>query len=77
MGGLGLLLALTFVIALAVQVWALVDAARRPEAHLSQRGGKTLWVVLLAVFLVVPGGFMLGLVYLLAVRPRGARTRLG
>jgi len=31
----------------------------------------------LAVFLVVPGGFLLGLVYLVAVRPRGARARLG
>ena len=75
MAGLGLLLFLAFVVALAVQVWALVDAARRPEEHLVQRGGKTLWIVLLAVFLVVPGGFMLGLVYLLAVRPRGVRAR--
>jgi len=67
------LLFLAFVVALAVQVWALVDAARRPESHLAQRGGKTLWVVMLAVFLVVPGGFLLGLVYLLTVRPPGAR----
>ena len=77
MAGLGLLLLMAFIGALAVQVWALVDAARRPEEHLAQRGGKTLWIVLLAFFLVVPGGFLLGLVYLLAVRPRGARARLG
>lgn len=76
MAGLGLLLFLAFVVALAVQAWALVDAARRPEEQLAQRGGKTLWVVLLAVFLVVPGGFLLGLVYLLAVRPCGARAGL-
>ncbi len=75
MAGLGLLLFVAFVLALAVQVWALVDAARRPEEHLAQRGGKTLWVVLLAVFLVIPGGFVLGLVYLLGVRPRGVPTR--
>ena len=41
----------------------MIDAARRPDEHLAQRGGKTLWAVLLAVFLVVPGGFLLGLVY--------------
>jgi hypothetical protein len=76
-GGLGLLLFLGFVMALAVRVWALIDAARRPEEHLAQRGGKTLWVVLLAVFLIAPGGFLLGLVYLLAVRPRGVRAGLG
>jgi hypothetical protein len=64
-------------VALAVQIWALVDAARRSEEHLAQRGGKTLWVLLLAVFLVVPGGFLLGLVYLVAVRPRGVRAHRG
>jgi hypothetical protein len=77
MAGLGLLLVVAFAMALAVQVWALVDAARRPQEHLAQRGGKPLWVVLLAVFLVVPGGFLLGLVYLLAIRPSGVRAGLG
>jgi heme/copper-type cytochrome/quinol oxidase subunit 2 len=76
MAGLGLLLLVASVVALAVQVWALVEAARRPEEHLAQRGGKTLWVVLLGVFLVVPGGFLLGLVCLVAIRPRGARADL-
>ncbi len=41
MAGLGLLLFVAFVLALAVQVWALVDAARQPEEHLAQRGGKS------------------------------------
>lgn len=77
MAGLGFLLFLAFIVASAVQIWALVDATRQPEEHLAQRGGKTLWIVLLAVFLVVPGGFLLGLVYLLGVRPRGAQARLG
>lgn len=66
---LPLLLALLLV-GLALQVLALRDAARRPEAELAARGGKTLWVVLLAVSLVLPGGAVLALVYLLAVRPR-------
>lgn len=70
--GVWTLVLLLVLVGLAVQVVALVDAARRPEADLSPRGGKTLWVVLLAVSLVVPGGFVLALVYLLAVRPRPA-----
>ncbi len=74
-GGLGALLLLAFLAALALQVVALVDATRRPDEALAARGGKTLWIVLLAVALVVPGGFVLGLVYLLAVRPRGASVR--
>ena len=73
--GLGSLLLLAFLVTLAVQVVALVDAARRPDEDLAPRGGKTLWIVLLAVFLVVPGGFVLGLVYLLAIRPRGLPVR--
>lgn len=68
--GVGTLLVLFVLVALAVQVVALVDAARRPEAELSPRGGKTLWIALLAVSLVVPGGFVLAIVYLLAIKPR-------
>ena len=75
MAGLGALLLLLFLLALVLQVVALVDAARRPEQDLASRGGKTLWVALLAVALLVPGGFVLGLVYLLAIRPRGAPLR--
>lgn len=56
---------------LALQVLALVDAARRPASHLADRGGKTLWVALLAASLVVPGGgVLLAVVYLVGVRPR-------
>ena len=68
--GVATLLVLLFVVTLAIQVLALVDAARRPDADLAARGGKTLWLVLLAVALVIPGGFLLGLIYLLAIRPR-------
>lgn len=64
-----------FFVLLAVQVVALVDAARRPDADLASRGGKTLWVAVLAVSLVVPGGVVLSLVYLLAIRPKGVPVR--
>lgn len=67
-----LLLLLLFILGLVVQVVALLDAVRRPKSDLAPRGGKTLWIVLLAVGLVVPGGFLLGLVYLLAIRPKQA-----
>jgi hypothetical protein len=48
---------------------ALFGAVRRPASHLSNGGGKALWVYLLAVGMVVPGG-PLAPVYLLAV-PKG------
>ena len=70
---IGLLMVLVGVVALVglvAQVVALVDAVRRRDGELADRGGKTLWVALLAISLVVPGGFVLALVYLLAVRPR-------
>lgn len=68
-----LLVLLLLLVGLVLQVLALVDAVRRPESDLAGRGGKTLWVALLAVTLVVPGGAVLALVYLAGVRP-GART---
>ncbi len=69
-GVAGALVLLLVVVGLVLQVLALVDAARRPDVDLAPRGGKTLWVALLAVGLVVPGGAVLAIVYLLAVRPR-------
>ena len=68
--GVGLVLLLVVLVGLVVQVVALVDAVRRPESDLAPRGGKTLWVELLTISLVVPGGFLLAAVYLMAVRPR-------
>lgn len=69
-GLVGSLVVLVFLVGLAVQVMALLDAIRRPESDLASRGGKTLWVMLLALGLVLPGGFLLGLAYLLAIRPK-------
>ena len=72
--GVGTLLLLFVLVGLVIQVVALVDATKRTEQELAASGGKTLWIVLLAAALVVPGGFVLALVYLLAIRPR-ASTR--
>jgi len=49
----------------AVYIWALVDAAKRPDWAFDQAGSnKVLWIVLVAVL-----GPLLGLIYLLAIRP--------
>jgi hypothetical protein len=59
-------------VSIAVPLWALVDASGRPEAAFRAAGqNKTLWIVLSAVGLVVPGlGPVLPVVYLLAIRPQ-------
>lgn len=64
------LLVAVFLLCQVVQWVALLDAARRPEADLSGSGGKTLWVLLLAAAFVIPGGVLLALVYLYAIRRR-------
>jgi hypothetical protein len=68
----------TLVIALAglayvgVCLYAIVEAARRPRAAWTAVGqSKTLWIVLLAVFLFVsPVGLILAIVFLARVRGR-------
>ena len=64
------LVALTCV---GVAVWALVDAAMKPESAFRGAGmSKTMWVALIAGFIVVfaPIGFVLAIVYLTSVRPK-------
>jgi hypothetical protein len=59
-------------VSIAVPVWALVDAAQRPDTAFRAAGqSKTLWIVLSALGLVVPVlGPVLPVVYLLAIRPQ-------
>ena len=57
--------------ALALTIWALVDATKRPPWAWEAAGqNRTLWIVLLAVALVVGLGIILTVVYLAAVRPK-------
>lgn len=70
--GLSSVLFLVLLVGLVLQVIALVDAIRRSPEALEPSGGKTLWVALLAVSLLIPGGLVLGLVYLLVIRKRAA-----
>lgn len=63
-------------LAVAFPIIGLVDAARRP-AHAWTASGQnqTLWIALNAVGIVVCGiGAIIGLVYLLAIRPQVARA---
>ena len=59
--------------ALGIPIWAIVDAAGRPESCWSAVGAnKTLWIVLIAVFTFACGivGLVLAIVYLASLRPR-------
>jgi hypothetical protein len=58
---------------LGVVIWSVVDAASRPDWAWSQSGqNKGLWIALPIVFLILCGvvGGILGLVYLLSIRPQ-------
>jgi hypothetical protein len=60
---------------IAIAVWAIVDAVRRPrEAFSSAGSSKALWVTLLLVFAVLAFfvSSVLGAVYLWWIRPRVA-----
>lgn len=77
--GIGAVLLVVILLSLAgflIQLWALVDAIRRSEEELASKGGRMLWVVVLAVSLIAPGfGTVLALVYLFAIRPRTPARR--
>jgi hypothetical protein len=58
---------------LGVSVWALCDIAAKPESSFVGAGmSKTMWVVLIAVFIVVfaPVALALSIVYLTSIRPK-------
>lgn len=70
------LLILTVVIGgsllLLLPLWAVVDAAKRPDSAFRSAGqNKTLWVLLSAAGFVVPFlGWVLPVVYLVVIRPQ-------
>ena len=62
-----------FLACIGVSIWALVDAASTKEgAFIDAEMSKTMWVALLAIFILLfaPAGFALALFYLLSVRPK-------
>ncbi len=69
--GLGILL--IALVGLAIEIWAIVDAASRPASAFSAAGSsKNVWIILIAVFSLVTGiiGFVLAIVYLASIRPK-------
>jgi predicted membrane protein len=69
---------LVLIAALAIAVWATVDAVRRPREAFSLAGSsKLLWVTLLVMFDVLAFfvSAVLGAVYLVRIRPRVAAKR--
>ncbi len=65
--------------AIVVSIWAIVDAIRTPKEAFSAAGSsKALWLTLLLVFAVLAFFVtaVLGVVYLLRIRPR-VRTAMG
>ncbi len=64
------------ILSLGLTIWALVDAAGRPD-EAWQRAGQTrvLWIVLLAVGLVFCLlGLIVAAIYLLSIRPQLVRA---
>jgi hypothetical protein len=60
--------------AIAVAIWAIVDAAHRPATAFYGAGSnKTAWIVVIVIAWIIGLGFFLGGFYLLAIRPKVRR----
>ncbi len=75
-GPIELVIVLVVLVLLLVPIWAIVDAATRPDSQWAAASqSKTLWVVLLVSGLFLPGvGFVLLVVYLASIRPQLKRA---
>jgi divalent metal cation (Fe/Co/Zn/Cd) transporter len=63
---------------IAIPVWAVVDAARRPATAFYGAGSnKAVWIVVIAVAWFFGLGFFLGGFYLLFTRPKVRRRMEG
>jgi hypothetical protein len=79
MGGLGfpeLLIVLVMLVLLIIPIWAIVDAAARPERQWVAAGqSKARWLVYLTVGSLLPViGLALLIVYLASIRPQLQRA---
>jgi hypothetical protein len=77
--GVALLLATVFAVPLALTVWALLDAARRPQwAWALADRSQAAWMagIMFSAFTVL-GGLVVSLVYLLRIRPSIAAAEDG
>jgi hypothetical protein len=68
---LGIIVFLLIPLALVFPIWGIIDAAGRPDSAWARaEQNKTLWIVLQAVGMLVCFGWILAVVYLLAIRPK-------
>ena len=63
--------------AVAVPIWAIVDAANRPATAFYGAGSnRTAWIVVIVIAWLIGFGFFLGGFYLLFTRPKVRRQML-
>jgi hypothetical protein len=67
------------VVPLALNIWAIIDAAGRPDWAWERSGqNKTLWIVLIAIGLVFCAlGLVMSIVYFVVIRPQVVRAEFG
>jgi hypothetical protein len=72
LGPIELLILLVALVSLIVPIWAIVDAARRPETQWAAAGqNRTRWLVFLTLGALLPVvGVVLLIVYLVSIRPQ-------
>ena len=72
------LIVLLILVGIAVPLWAVVDAARRPAGAFYAAGSnKTIWIVVIAVAWFFGLGFFLAGYYLLFTRSKVRRQMVG
>jgi uncharacterized membrane protein YwzB len=72
-GEQGFIIVLVALGSLVLALWALIDAATRPESAFKAAGqSKVLWIILpiVGIFLFTFVGGVLGIVYLATIRPK-------
>lgn len=66
-----IIILLVIPLGLVFPIWGIVDAAGRPDSAWARaEQSKTLWIVLQAVGMLVCFGWILAVVYLVAIRPK-------
>jgi len=77
MGAPEVLILLLFAVVLVGFLWALVDICMRPAGAFRAGGqNKTLWLVGILAAWAVALGWLVGWVYVIAIRPKVARAQV-